>query len=172
VRVIAATNKDLTDFVKTGGFRQDLYYRLNVINIAIPPLRERKEDITELSRYFLKKYSLKLSKEILGFTDEALEALPNYQWPGNVRELENILERAVILCDSERISPEDLSIPPSRKPEESEMDSTLEKMEREHILKVLRESNGNQSKTSQILGIDRKTLYLKLKKYSINEAVK
>lgn len=175
VRVIAATNKDLADIVRTGGFRQDLYYRLNVINITIPPLRERREDIPELSEYFLRKYGRKLSKEIQGFTGEALEALAGYQWPGNVRELENVIERAVILCDSERIAPEDLSIPffsSSRQSEEQEMDATLEKMERDHILKVLRESNGNQSRTSQILGIDRKTLYLKLKKYGIDEPMR
>ncbi len=169
VRVIAATNKDLSDLIRTGGFRQDLYYRLNVINITIPPLRERKEDIPELSLYFLKKYGQKLSKEISGFTPEATEALGNYDWPGNVRELENIIERAVILCDSENISAEDLSIPFVQAQREQGIHSTLENMERDYIITVLKESNGNQSKASQILGIDRKTLYLKLKKYGIDE---
>ncbi len=95
----------------TGRFREDLYYRLNVINITVPPIRERREDIEELSRYFMKKYSQKLSKIIADINHKALEMLNNYQWPGNVRELENIIERAVILCESEEIRPEDLSIP-------------------------------------------------------------
>ena len=169
VRVIAATNKDLAEIVRIGGFRQDLYYRLNVINITIPPLRERREDISELSMHFLKKYSLKLSKNISGFTAGALEILNKYEWPGNVRELENVIERAVILCDAEKIGREELSIPITPSLIEAGPNSTLEEMEREHILKVLRDSNGNQSRASQVLGIDRKTLYLKLKKYGIDE---
>ncbi len=169
VRVIAATNMELTDFIKGGNFREDLYYRLNVINISIPPLRERKDDIPELSRYFLKKYSQKLSKFISGFETEALEMLNNYQWPGNARELENVIERAVILCDSEKISPKDLSIPEMYKLKEKSSTTSLEEMEKDYILRVLKESNGNQSRASQILGIDRKTLYLKLKRYGIDD---
>jgi two-component system response regulator AtoC len=172
VRVIAATNRDLTTLIRTGEFRQDLFYRLNVINLTIPPMRERREDIPELAHYFLKKYSQKLSKDISGFTAEALEAFNGYHWPGNVREMENIIERAVILCESGQISPDDLSIPPVSSAKEAVPDATLEKMEEDHILRVLRESGGNQSKASQTLGIDRKTLYLKLKKYGIDEAVK
>jgi DNA-binding NtrC family response regulator len=169
VRVIAATNKDLSDMIKTGNFREDLYYRLNVINIVIPPLRERKEDIAELSRHFLKKYSKKLSKSIADFTAEALELLIGYQWPGNVRELENVVERAVILCESDVIGPEDLSIPSSAAIADIGSNPSLEEIEKTYILRVLKEAGNNQSKASQLLGIDRKTLYLKLKKYGINE---
>jgi DNA-binding NtrC family response regulator len=172
VRVIAATNRDLTALISAGGFRQDLFYRLNVINLTLPPLRERSEDIPELARYFLKKYSQKLSKDIAGFTAEAIETLNKYQWPGNVREMENIVERAVILCDSGKIGPDDLSIPPVSPAKETLPDATLENMEKEHILRVLKECGGNQSKASQTLGIDRKTLYLKLKKYGIDEGGK
>lgn len=167
VRLIAATNKDLTVLIKEGKFRQDLYYRLNVINITIPPLRERKEDIPELSRYFLRKYSAKLSRPVADFKPEALEMLNNYNWPGNVRELENVIERAVIICDSEKIGPDDLSIPAISHSREETALSSLEAIEKNFILKVIGETNGNQSKASQILGIDRKTLYLKLKKYGI-----
>ncbi len=110
-RVIAATNKDLSALIGAGRFREDLYYRLNVINITLPPLRERKEDIPELSRFFLKKYSQKLAKSISGFDPAVLDILNGYDWPGNVRELENIIERAVILCDSENIREEDISLP-------------------------------------------------------------
>ncbi|MCL5022200.1 MAG: sigma-54 dependent transcriptional regulator [Nitrospirae bacterium] len=172
VRVIAATNKDLTEVIRAGGFRQDLYYRLNVINIAIPPLRERKEDIPVLASHFLKKYSRKLAKDISGFAPGALDSLKLSPWPGNVRELENVIERAVILCEAGKIGPEDLSIPFTPVVLEASGNSTLEEIERDYILKVLQESNGNQSKASQVLGIDRKTLYLKLKKYGIDEPAK
>ena len=168
VRVIAATNKNLTDLIKAGHFREDLYYRLNVINITLPPLRERKEDIPELSRFFLKKYSHKLSKSVSDFAREVLELFNSYDWPGNVRELENIIERAVILSDSAQIGKEDVSIPAVHAEREAPAASSLEEMEKEHIQKVLHEAEGNQSKASQILGIDRKTLYLKLKKYGIS----
>jgi DNA-binding NtrC family response regulator len=167
VRVIAATNKDLSILIQSGGFRQDLYYRLNVINIKIPPLRERSEDISDLAKHFLKKYSNKLSKNITDFSSQALEALNNYRWPGNVRELENVVERAVIICDSETLGVADLSIPQASLASNNTSYSSLEEIEREHILKVLRETEGNQSKASQILGIDRKTLYLKLRKFGI-----
>ena len=165
-RVIAATNKDLSALIGTGRFREDLYYRLNVINITLPPLRERKEDIPELSRFFLEKYSHKLAKPISGFVPAVLDILNGYNWPGNVRELENILERAVIICDSENIREEDISLPVNTM-KEVHASPSLEEAEKDHILRVLHEAGGNQSKASHMLGIDRKTLYLKLKKYGI-----
>jgi DNA-binding NtrC family response regulator len=168
VRLIAATNKDLPAIIKKGMFREDLYYRLNVINIAIPPLRERKEDLPELSQHFLAKYAKKLSKTITGISSDALELLAGYDWPGNVRELENIIERAVILCETETLGAEDLSIPSKVIVAELGTNPSLEEMEKNYILRVLKEVNGNQSKASQLLGIDRKTLYLKLKKYGIS----
>jgi len=168
VRVLTATNKNLTDLIRAGHFRVDLYYRLNVINITLPPLRERKEDTPELARFFLKKYSHKLSKSVSGFSQEVLDLFTSYDWPGNVRELENIIERAVILSDSEQIGREDVSIPTVHAGRETPAASSLEEMEKEHIQRVLHEAEGNQSKASQILGIDRKTLYLKLKKYGIS----
>ncbi len=172
VRLIAATNRDLRDLIRQGKFREDLYYRLNVINITIPPLRERSEEVEELAGFFAQKYSQKLSKTIKGFTPEALEALDRYAWPGNVRELENVIERAVILCDSETIANKDLSIPVAQGTADKAAGGSLEEMERDYILRVLREFHGNQSKTSQVLGIDRKTLYLKLKKYGLSDYLK
>jgi two-component system response regulator HydG len=154
--------------IKAGTFREDLFYRLNVITVTIPPLRERKEDIPDLARYFLNKYSRKLSKVVTDFTAEALELLAGYHWPGNVRELENVVERAVILCESGKIGAEDLSIPSAATVSELGTNPSLEEMEKNYILRVLKEANGNQSKASQLLGIDRKTLYLKLKKYGIS----
>ncbi len=172
VRVIAATNKSLIEAVKRGEFREDLFYRLNVINVTIPPLRERKEDIEELFRYFLRKYSQRLGKPVTDIKPEAMEMLNNYHWPGNVRELENVIERAVILCDSETIGHEDISINIRSLSKEDRPYSSLEDMERDYILKVLMETDGNQSRASRLLGIDRKTLYLKLKKYGIDEVTR
>lgn len=166
VRVITATNKDIGELARKGEFRQDLYYRLNVINITIPPLRDRKEDIPELADYFLKRYTNKLSKTIKGIDSNALNILMNYHWPGNVRELENVIERAVILSDTDFIRHEDISISQISDKEEGKL-SSLDDVERSYIIKVLKETGWNQSKASQILGIDRKTLYLKLKKYDI-----
>ncbi len=168
VRMIAATNRDLSGLIKTGNFREDLYYRLNVINIIIPPLRERKEDIAETAQHFLKQYGQKMSKSIAGFTAEARELLIGYKWPGNVRELENVIERAVILCEGDQIGAEDLSISSHSAVAEMSVNPSLEEMEKNYILRVLKETGGNQSRASQLLGIDRKTLYLKLKKYGIN----
>jgi len=168
VRMIAATNKDLSSLIKAGHFREDLYYRLNVINVTIPPLRERKEDIIELAHHFLGKYAKKLSKSITEFTAEARDLLAGYNWPGNVRELENVIERAVILCESGRIGAEDLSISSYEAVADLGVNPSLEEMEKNYILRVLKEVSNNQSKASQLLGIDRKTLYLKLKKYGIS----
>jgi DNA-binding NtrC family response regulator len=170
VRVITATNRDLAELVKKAEFRQDLYYRLNVINIRIPPLRERKEDIQDLAEFFVRKYSLRLSKTVKGIDERALNILKNYTWPGNVRELENVIERAVILSDTEVIRPEDISISQIAHIEEGQQ-ASLDEVERSHILRILRETGWNQSRASQILGIDRKTLYLKLKKYEIKEQI-
>ena len=172
VRVIAATNRDLREVSRQGKFREDLYYRLNVINITVPPLRDREEDIPELAVYFLQKYGQRLSKQLQGFTQEAFVSLGSYPWPGNVRELENVVERAAILGDADLVGVKDLSIPSISALQEKGAGSSLEDMERDYILRVLREYHGNQSKASQVLGIDRKTLYLKLKKYGLSDYVK
>ncbi len=167
VRVIAATNKDLTGLIKTKDFREDLYYRLNVFTIDIPPLRDRREDIPELAEAFLRKYATKLAKPVPALSLAALRALEAYTWPGNVRELENVIERAVILAERDTISPKELSLASADAGEDAPQPQTLEEMEKEHILRVLREADGNQSRASQVLGIDRKTLYHKIKKYGI-----
>jgi two-component system response regulator AtoC len=168
VRVMAATNKDMRPLVRTGAFREDLYYRLNVITISLPPLRERRDDVPELAAFFLRKYCSKMSKSIDGFSADALGTLTGYDWPGNVRELENVIERAVILCDNSNIKKGDLSISAVAPATGNDAKPSLDEMEKEYILRVLGEAGGNQSKASQILGIDRKTLYLKLKKYGVN----
>ena len=177
VRLLAATNRDLRALVDAGRFREDFYYRLNVINIQVPPLRERGSDIPELIDFYMQSVSRKLSKDIKGVSPEALKALCKHTWPGNVRELINEIERAAILSSSAMIELEDLvlCVPEgaTEMPLEKDDKSTggyreLKDIERDYIAKVLRETGGNQSRASQILGINRKTLYLKIKKYGLD----
>jgi len=169
VRIIAATNLSLTDEVKAKRFREDLYYRLNVIEIRMPPLRERREDIPLLVDAFLKKCAEAGKKTVKGIAESALALLMDYPWPGNVRELENVIERAVTLTRGEKVMPEDL--PPAihgsrgdRKVIDDAADRTLplEDVEKEYILRILEKTGGNKYQAAQLLGIDRKTLYRKL----------
>ncbi|MEN8265111.1 MAG: sigma-54 dependent transcriptional regulator [Nitrospirota bacterium] len=168
VRIITATNRNLSEAIKRGSFREDLFYRLNVINIEIPPLRERKEDIKPLAEYFIRKYGRKISKDITALAPEAEEILFNYDWPGNVRELENVIERAVILCESDVITGEYLAVTGNALPERRTGFPKLQEIEKDYILSVLKQTGGNQTRASRILGVDRKTLYHKLKRYGIS----
>ena len=169
VRIIAATNLNLTEEVKAKRFRDDLYYRLNVIELKLPPLRERREDIPLLVDSFLKKCAAGRGKEVKGVSESALAMLMDYAWPGNVRELENIIERAVTLSRSEKIVPEDFppAIQGSRGDrrvldDAAERTLPLEAVEKEYILKILDKMGGNKYQAAHALGIDRKTLYRKL----------
>ena len=169
VRIIAATNLNLNEEVKAKRFREDLYYRLNVIELKLPPLRERREDIPLLVDAFLKKCGEARGKEMKGVSESALAMLMDYAWPGNVRELENVIERAVTLSLGERISPDDL--PPSVQgargdrrvlDEAAEKTLPLHEIEKEYIKKILEKMGGNKYQAAHALGIDRKTLYRKL----------
>ncbi|WP_053382150.1 sigma-54-dependent transcriptional regulator [Nitrospira moscoviensis] len=169
VRIIAATNLNLAEEVKAKRFRDDLYYRLNVIELKLPPLRERREDIPLLVEAFLQKCAAARGKQVKGVSEAALAMLMDYGWPGNVRELENIIERAVTLSRGEKIVPEDLppAIEGSRGDrrvldEAAERTLPLEAVEREYILKILEKMGGNKYQAAHALGIDRKTLYRKL----------
>ena len=169
VRVIAATNQPLDPLVKNGKFREDLFDRLNVVSITLPPLREKKEDIPLLANHFLQKFSEENHKNISHISPEALEILIQYSWPGNVRELEHTIERAVILSPHPIILPEDLQrkIFEEAKGVEilfSEESLPLKEIEKRYILKVLQETKGNKKKAAEILGIDRTTLYRILEK--------
>lgn len=166
VRLIAATNKDLEKEIREGRFREDLFYRLNVFHIYIPPLRERKEDIPLLIQHFIKKYNQILNKRITGISPGGISLLMNYSFPGNVRELENIIERAMIMCNSDTIEKELLFFL-GQECENPPM-GTLKEMEREMIKKVLIENKGNRTRTAQYLGISRRSLILKLKEYQID----
>ena len=167
VRIIAATNKNLKQAVQDGSFREDLFYRLSVVPIHLPPLRERKDDICLLADYFLNKYNKKRKKTIRGISDRAMTALCDYDWPGNVRELENAIERAVVLTDHEYIEPADLCYYGLSVENETFKEKALADMEKDHIYKTLKLFNGHMQKTAEALGIDRKTLRLKIKKYGI-----
>lgn len=164
VRVLAATNKDLLSLVKKGAFREELFFRLNVITISIPPLREREVDILLLAQYFANKYAEELGKAMLQFSNKALEVLKNYNWPGNVRELENVIQRLVVMTDGDLIEVPDLpSLMRFSALRETGFNRTLAEVEAEYIRNVLTSVNGNKTKAAEILGIDRKTLREKLK---------
>lgn len=167
VRIICATNKDLRKKIEEGIFREDLFYRLNVVEIHIPPLRERKEDITPLVNHFIKKYSKVSGKSIEGISNEAMRYLFSYNWPGNVRELESLIERAIVMSRDTIIDVDDLPIS-LKGIEEKEGDLALKMVEKKHIERVLGLQGGNISKAAEILGIHRNTLMSKLKEYNIN----
>jgi two-component system response regulator HydG len=179
VRVIAATNKNLKDQINEGAFREDLYYRLNVVELEVPPLSDRKEDIPLLTRHFLETFTAKNRKEIKGFTPKAMDNLIRYNWPGNVRELMNAVERAVVLARSSYLDEADFPFMKDFLIEERQKDSTrpdplilqgetpLEEIEKTAILNTLQAANGNKSEAARRLGITRKTLHKKLKAYGV-----
>jgi DNA-binding NtrC family response regulator len=171
VRVLSATNRDLAQRMSEGAFREDLFYRLNVIEVVLPPLRDRAEDVLPLAEHFLVEAAQRTSKRIHTYTQAALKVLLAYPWPGNVRELENVVERAVALAEGEQITPEDL---PSQVRERRSADVlagalarglTLAELERDYISRVLQAEGGNKTRAAQRLGLDRKTLYRKLEEY-------
>ena len=197
VRFIAATNKELEEYILKGFFREDLYYRLNVVSIKIPPLRERKEDIPELVSYFLMRFNKEMKKEILGITPEAMEKINAYHWPGNVRQLENVIKRAMILCQGqwiledqilfEKEEKEDFATRFEKRTFEELMDSLFDEftaifssqkgvdifsiIEKELILRALQKTNGNQVQAAKLLGINRNTLRGKIERYHIKKDV-
>lgn len=187
VRIIAATNKDLKRLIAQGKFREDLYYRLNVVTLRIPPLRERKEDIPLLASYFLKRDTEAIGKQIRGISEEGMRKLLEHDWPGNVRELENVIKRAVVISRKPIITAEDLIIEPApvrREIPEAEMKAILDEiferaiergeesvigwLEREMILRALQRTGGNQSRAAKLLGMNRNTLRSKMKSYGIS----
>jgi len=171
VRIVAATNKDLQKAVKAGTFREDLFYRLSVVPITLPPLRERRDDIPLLANHFLRKYNKKRGKNIRAISDRAMKALVEYDWPGNVRELENAIERAVVLTENDVVRPSDLlyyglSVETPSRLGAGEAKRLVD-VEKEHIAKTLKMFKEHKGKTAEWLGIDRKTLRSKLRTYGI-----
>jgi two-component system response regulator HydG len=178
VRVIAATNKNLLELINAGAFREDLYYRLNVVELAVPPLTKRKEDIPLLAQHFLEMFAAKNQKEIKGFTPQAMDNLIRYDWPGNVRELMNAVERGVVLARSPYLNEADFLFLRDSVPSDDEClngpddlsiegDAPLEKIEKTAILRTLEATGGNKSEAARRLGITRKTLHKKLKTYGV-----
>jgi DNA-binding NtrC family response regulator len=174
-RLVSACNRDLEQLVQEGRFRQDLYYRLNVIRIALPPLRERPEDIPMLVDHFIQKFADQAKRKIEGIEQDALAALMNYRWPGNVRELEHTIERAALLGKGSNISLKDLPLPlPAHDGDEvlpiteaAAKSYTLRDLERQYIMRVMETTNGNKTEAARILGVDRTTLYRKLEEYKV-----
>jgi len=176
VRIITATNKSLKDLVQKRIFREDLYYRLTIVPISIPPLRERKEDIPFLVAHFIKKYGLKNRKKVKNISREALLKIIQHEWPGNVRELENTIERALLICKGDTIDCQDLFIegpmtgntvyvPP--KNEKNTLNSAVEESEKAYIISILQKVNYNRTKAAKMLGVSRRTLYDKIEKYDL-----
>jgi DNA-binding NtrC family response regulator len=167
-RCIAATNKNLEELVKAGSFRPDLYYRLHVVTIEMPPLRDRREDIPLLAQHFIQKYCAATNRaNIPRLLPEAMDLILGYDWPGNVRELENAVERALVMNRNSGITPQDFSFQLTRAASASAGGRTLEEVERAHIERIWDECEGNHSRCARILGIDRTTLYNKLKRYGL-----
>jgi two-component system response regulator AtoC len=172
VRIIAATNRDLKKQVESGAFREDLYYRLNVIPVTLPPLQERKEDIPLLVEHFLTQFRTEMQKPLEGVSAEALEMLMAYDWPGNVRELRNVLERGAVMARGPIITPTELELPPTTLPTgetATDLSDSLRDVERKHIVSMLKQQNWNITRSARALGIDRVTLYNKIKRYQIRE---
>jgi two-component system, NtrC family, response regulator AtoC len=178
VRIIAATNRDLEQFVKEGKFRDDLYYRLNVVRITLPTLAERREDIPMLAHHFLQKCAPGSARAVRGFLPDTMALLKQYRWPGNVRELENAIERAVSLSHGPLLTPDDLPAalrqPVSQAGDKTEATDqhdevclTLEEVEKRHLIRVLKETKGNKVKAAKILGIDRRTLYRMAERFGL-----
>jgi Nif-specific regulatory protein len=178
VRVIAATNRDLERDVSEGRFRRDLYFRLRVLEILVPPLRKRVDDIPELAHYFLQRFNAETGRKLRGFSQQAMELMRKYRWPGNVRELKNVVERAVVLARGEFIERDDLTLSQISTagdtgeqllPQQPFQPSSLADMERQHILATLVATNWNKSQTAAMLGIERTTLDRKIRRYELVE---
>jgi DNA-binding NtrC family response regulator len=175
VRIVAATNKNLQGEVKRGRFREDLYYRLTVMPVQLPPLRERRDDVLPFVEHFIVRFNQKLNRRIQGVTAKAEALLMSYNWPGNIRELRNVIERAIILCAGDRIHASDLplggqEIADGGTAENGEQFLSLEELERLHIEQVFAATGRNLSRTAEILGVTRTTLYNKLRKYNLESA--
>ena len=167
VRVVSASNRDLAEAVAEGAFREDLYYRLAVISLAIPALRERREDIPPLVYHFIRQFNAEAGYAVEGVRQDALELLVDHPWPGNVRQLENVVERAVILRKAGLVQPSDLP-PEMGSTAAGDSSRSLDELERQHILQLLEECGGNRSRVARILGISRRTVYRKLREYGID----
>jgi transcriptional regulator with PAS, ATPase and Fis domain len=164
IRVIAATNRDLETEIKNGRFREDLYYRLNVVSLHLPPLRDRGEDVVVLARYMLAKYAPEYGEKVRGFSPSAIVAIKRHRWSGNIRELENRIKKAVVLADKAMLGPDDLGLSPDDLPPILNLVEAREKWQRDYINEVLELNGGNRTKTARDLGVDPRTIFRHLEK--------
>lgn len=164
IRVVAATNRDLEEMIRSGSFREDLFYRLNVVNLWLPPLRERGEDVFIIAKALLSKYADELSSPVKGFSPQALTAIRKYNWPGNIRQLENRLKKALVLCDKNLLSPVDLDLGPEAQAPILPLEKAKEDFQRRYVLDVLERNNGNRTQTARDLGVDPRTVFRYLEK--------
>ncbi|MET0413851.1 MAG: sigma 54-interacting transcriptional regulator [Polyangiaceae bacterium] len=159
IRIVAATNRDLDAMIKTGEFREDLYYRLNVVNLWLPPLRERGEDIFIIAKALLSKYADETNSPVRGFSPAALTAIRKYEWPGNIRQLENRIKKALVLCDERLINPEDLDLGADKQTPIVPLEKAKEDFQRRYVFEVLERNNGNRTQTARDLGVDPRTVF-------------
>ncbi|MCC6897577.1 MAG: sigma 54-interacting transcriptional regulator [Polyangiaceae bacterium] len=164
IRIIAATNRNLEDMIKTGEFREDLYYRLNVVNIWLPPLRDRADDIFIIAKALLSKYADELKSPVRGYSPQALAAIKRYTWPGNIRQLENRIKKALVLCDKSLLGPEDMDLGPEAMEAIVPLEKAKEDFQRRYVLEVLERNNGNRTQTARDLGVDPRTIFRYLEK--------
>jgi transcriptional regulator with PAS, ATPase and Fis domain len=159
IRIIAATNRNLEAMIKTGEFREDLYYRLNVVNLWLPPLRDRGEDTYIIAKALLSKYADELGSQVRGFSPAALAAIRKHDWPGNIRQLENRIKKALVLCDKTLLGPEDLDLGPEAQAPIVPLEKAKEDFQRRYVLEVLERNNGNRTQTARDLGVDPRTIF-------------
>jgi transcriptional regulator with PAS, ATPase and Fis domain len=159
IRVVAATNRDLEKEIQQGNFREDLFYRLNVVNLHLPPLCERGEDVVVIAKFLLEKFAREFDVNVKGFTPNAIIAMKKYDWPGNVRQLENRLKKAIVLCDRTLVGPEDLDLFPEALEEVVPLAEAREEFTRRYVLEILERNDGNRTKTARDLGVDPRTVF-------------
>jgi transcriptional regulator with PAS, ATPase and Fis domain len=164
IRIVAATNRNLEEEIRNNNFREDLYYRLNVVNIWLPPLRDRGDDLAIIAKALLTKYADELASPVKGFSPAALASLRKYAWPGNIRQLENRIKKALVLCDQTLLSPEDLDLGARRRTRSCPLEKAKEDFQRRYVLEVLERNNGNRTQTARDLGVDPRTIFRYLEK--------
>jgi transcriptional regulator with PAS, ATPase and Fis domain len=169
VRVLAATNKTIEQEVRGARFREDLYYRLNVVAVALPPLRERAEDIVTIANYFIRKYREEFNSPVTGFSPEALAAIRRFEWPGNVRQMENRIKKAMVLCEGTLLGPKDLDLEPADLAPVVPLAQAKEEFQRRYVLEVLERNGGNRTQTARDLGVDPRTIFRYLEKEDAEE---
>ena len=164
IRILAATHRDLNEQIKAGHFREDLFYRLNVINLHLPPLKERGDDVVVIARYLLAKYAKEYNASVKGFTPDATKNIRRHKWPGNIREMENKLKKAIVLSDSNLLSSEDLDLLADSLPAVLPLTQAKEQFQRDYINEILTINEGNRTKTAKDLGVDPRTIFRHLEK--------